>query len=61
MSDGPIIVGTFKRNLIAAGAFSLGLVFIFAELYRRYHTIPHRARRTEYYRRLGITWKPIVD
>jgi hypothetical protein len=59
--EGPIIVGTFRRGVIGVVAAALGVGFVAAEFYRRYHTIPHIQRRTEYYRRLGIEFKPIVD
>lgn len=59
--EGPIIVGTFRRGVLRALVAALGLGFTAAELYRRYHTIPHIERRTEYYRRMGIEFKRIVD
>jgi hypothetical protein len=56
-----VIVGEYKRNTIRAffGALTLGIFC--AEMYRRYHTIPHIERRTEYYRRLGVEFKSIID
>ena len=59
--EGPIIVGMFRNGVVSALATAIGVGIFAAELYRRYHTKPHIERRTEYYRRMGIEFKSIVD
>jgi hypothetical protein len=44
------------RKLLIGGTAGL----ILAEGYRRFYTIPHIQRRTEYYEKLGVRWKSIV-
>jgi hypothetical protein len=56
-----VIAGEYKRSTIRAFLGALALGFFCAEMYRRYHTIPHIQRRTEYYRRLGVEFKSIID
>jgi hypothetical protein len=57
----PIIAGEFQKTAVrmVVGGSLLGVAM--AEAYRRLHTEPHKRRRTEYYRRLGVEFKSIVD
>lgn len=60
MEGPPIISGMLRKNVITMMILALVPGIVCAELYRRYHTIPHIQRRTEYYRRLGVEFKSII-
>lgn len=61
MAGPRILAGELKREIVTMLTTGVVAGVTMAELFRRYHTEPHKQQRTEYYRRLGIEFKSIID
>lgn len=52
----PIIKDMLKRKFYRSAALATGVGIVLAEIYYRGYVIPHRQRREEYFKEMGITY-----
>ena len=52
----PIIRDMLKRRFYRSTALAIGSGIVLAEIYYRTYVIPHRQRREEYFKKLGVTY-----